>query len=153
MHPHPDYNVDGNSWSSSIGLLRSVEHNARANVAAKIRKIVDKQFTVAVEEKESELGLLDEQILKVRKGLHLVRHGAVKTYYAPAQPKQTPENVSLHPAINKLLRGKHPQNKPVSDNHDTAVGVSKKTVLTPSSVSYLTLSSPSICIMDIKGGF
>ena len=81
------------------------------NKEEKILKIIEKEFAVSLAQKESELSLIDQRILEVRKSLNLVRSGAVINYYTPTQNKQsinTDHLVSFHPAVRKQFHGKQP---------------------------------------------
>ena len=94
-----------------------------------------REFGKTIDEKESELDRIDKNILKVQKALQLVRFGAVCDYYAHSvakvrnsvfnnlislnqgelwcprfqQTQSQSENVSIHPAVRKLLGGKRPK--------------------------------------------
>jgi len=53
----------------------------------RIIKVINKKFDEYIEERRSDLSLIDERILEVRKLLQLVRYVAVKENYAATQPK------------------------------------------------------------------
>lgn len=78
----------------------------------RIIKVINKKFDEYIEERRSDLSLIDERILEVRKLLQLVRYGAVKEYYAATQPKKhenSEKGLSIHPATKALLIGKRPR--------------------------------------------
>ena len=77
-------------------------------VAEKVRKIVSREFDESIDEKTREIRTIDDRILEVRKALHVVRKGSVASYYSGSVPKQSAEDVSIHPAIRGLIGGKRP---------------------------------------------
>ncbi|XP_040564720.1 uncharacterized protein [Lepeophtheirus salmonis] len=91
--------------------VRTLERNAEAKVILRTQEVIQREFSIALEEKEKELELIDERILQVRKSLQLIRYGAVVQFYDPLLPKRTrsdPNTNSLHPAVRPHLTGKAP---------------------------------------------
>jgi len=96
------------------------------NIEEKVVAVFDRQFALALQQKEEELATIDERILEVRRLMEVVRRGSVNNYYAPTQTPQsvTRPGVSFHPAIKREFVGKRPRVEP--DTVDDLLEVKKE---------------------------
>lgn len=100
---------------------------------------MEREFEQAVAEKKEELRQIDQSILRVRQLLQLVRYGAVSSYYAGCQPRQTDSTdtmvAAIHPAVKRTLQGKAPAKRTGPTVSPPNMQLSGQTVKRPETVT------------------
>ncbi|XP_014789540.1 YEATS domain-containing protein 2 [Octopus bimaculoides] len=92
---------------------RLIEKDAKAETIQKIEKIIQKQITIEIKEKENELNIIDQSIYQTRHLLDRLRACLVANYYSNDSIGNLPQKPyssavpSIHPAVKKYL-GKKP---------------------------------------------
>ncbi len=78
--------------------------SARSKVASKAYNVINRNFTLELEAKETEVEKIDSMLLQVQKSLHLVRYAAVANLYSgpniTGPPGQVKNNVIYGPILS-----------------------------------------------------
>ncbi|XP_037779818.1 YEATS domain-containing protein 2-like [Penaeus monodon] len=91
--------------------MREMEKKAQDELSGRVIKIVDREFTYSINEKQSELEEIDNRILRLQQCLHTLRYCVSLNYFAAnksAEVISTPKNLEIHPSVRRHL-GKTPR--------------------------------------------
>ncbi|XP_042890039.1 YEATS domain-containing protein 2-like isoform X2 [Penaeus japonicus] len=91
--------------------MREMEKKAQDELSGRVIKVVDREFTYSINEKQNELEEIDNRILRLQQCLHTLRYCVSLNYFSlskSAEVISTPKNLEIHPAVRRHL-GKAPR--------------------------------------------
>lgn len=97
--------------------MREMEKKAQDELSGRVIKVVDREFTYSINEKQNELEEIDSRILRLQQCLHTLRYCVSLNYFAAnksAEVISTPKNLEIHPSVRRHL-GKTPRSHSSQD--------------------------------------
>ncbi|XP_047476692.1 YEATS domain-containing protein 2-like isoform X2 [Penaeus chinensis] len=97
--------------------MREMEKKAQDELSGRVIKVVDREFTYSINEKQNELEEIDNRILRLQQCLHTLRYCVSLNYFAVnknAEAVSTPKNLEIHPSVRRHL-GKTPRSHSSQD--------------------------------------
>ena len=89
-------------WKGSLTCLVLI--SARSKIASKAYDVINRNFTLELEAKETEVEKIDSMLLQVQKSLHLVRYAAVANLYSGPNITGPPGQVIYSRHLNIVIR-------------------------------------------------